>query len=219
MAFAFACLLTAAPAAAGTAYNEYSYDSELRFWVHNSLESASISQGFQTKRIAKAVYVRCYWFKEGFEQALIRRGESRADVRYVIAYYAGGSTINMRASTCSLARQFTDNGLVTQNTAGAFATLLHEALHRQGLRDERVVEAAALASMYDAGQLIAYQRRTGRDYETWEACFPEGLRAARLAWQQARKYAAAKHLVSWPRVNWYYTNFNWADVLTYGLAD
>ena len=133
-----------------------------------------------------------------------------------------GSIVNMRAGACKLANQFL-SGVVNQETAGAFKTLLHEALHRQGIRTERTTEALAIATMYDAGQLLEYNRLVGEHdnsptWDTWESAFGWGADAARLSWQQSQRYVARSYRTAWPRIDWFYRNLNWADVLDAGLA-
>ena len=195
---ATAAILGAANAQAAPAFE---YDNDLRWWVHNSLEQASIDQGSFTKRIPKEVYVRCYTNKAAFETGLIRRGESYANVPYIIAYYAGGSTINMRAGTCRLAHQFTDAALITQDSAGAFKTLLHEALHRQGYNDEANTELFAITATAAAGQLAEYNRRLSRgaidEDAAWTGSAYAGRRAMALAHKQMQRYIAYSYRSSW----------------------
>ncbi len=201
-------VLCVPPAAAEPAYT---YDKNLRWWVHNSLEDASLTQGSKVKRIPRPVYVRCYTSRQAFD-----RGGGFLDARHWIAYYIGGGAINVRAGTCKLARRFTD-GLVTQDTAGAFKTLLHEAIHRQGFYDERATEAVAVASMDSAGRLVDFKRRLNQgaldEDAAWGASAPAGARATRLAWQQSRRYAADEYLTSWPRIGWYQQHRSWSDLV------
>ncbi len=216
MAALAACTALAAAVPTAVADPAYRYDRDLRWWVHNSLEIASQSQGSQTKRVPKEVYVRCFTSRKAFEQPFLDEGYSLAEARWYIAYYEEGSAINVRAGTCNLARKFT-NGLVTQESAGAFATLLHEALHRQGIDHERTTEALSIASTGAAGQLVEWRRRLDQgaadEDATWEASAPAGARATRLAWQLSRQVVDTEYLTSWPRIGWYQRNLSWADVL------
>ena len=155
------------------------------------------------------VYVKCYADRSSFENRLIANGVDPVYVRGVIAYYdhpryRGGdeSTINMRAGTCNLARQFT-LGLVTQESAGAFKTLLHEALHRQGLHNEKETELYAIATMEEAGRMIAYSYGGNLD--------AGGERAKRLAWQQSRARIARNYLSQWSEVRGLSTS--WWDAI------
>jgi hypothetical protein len=82
---------------------------------------------------------------------------------------------------------------VTQETAGAFHTILHEAIHRQGIKSERTTEAFAITTMRTAGQMVEFGQHRYYDgmtpdesEEAWYASEPAGDRAMRLAWQQSR---------------------------------
>lgn len=177
------------------------YDPTLREWVQKSLETAS-EDGAGDTRTPKFVYVRCYESRQEFERAYVRLGGSPQHARYVIAYYRGsGGTIDVRAGTCKLASQFVD-GWVTQDTAGAFKTILHEALHRQGIHNEKLTEALAITATRSAGQWVEFTNRyyaSGGDdsWESWEASAGAGDRAMRLAWQQSQRYIATSYLSSW----------------------
>jgi hypothetical protein len=219
--FILVCLLVTAAAFASPALAQaadYSYSSNLRWWVHNSLEQASIDQGSGTKHVPREIYVRCYTSKWAFEKGIYLRGGGYADAKRTIAYYAGGATINMRAGTCALATDFVA-GHVTQDSAGASKTLLHEALHRQGFEDERMTEAFAITSMYQAGQLVDYNRRLGRgaaeDDATWKASDSAGARALVLSWHQSHRYIAQSYRSSWPAIKKLYGETSWADWLSY----
>ena len=60
----------------------------------------------------------------------------------VIAYYAGGGDVHLRGGTCVGVRAFLA-GRHSEITAAAFSVLLHESLHRQGMRDERLANCFA----------------------------------------------------------------------------
>jgi hypothetical protein len=211
-------LLVAAPPAAAA---DFAYDRELRWWVHNSLEQASWEQGSRTKTVPRPVYVKCYSGRAAFERNLVARGELAARARFVIAYYVRGtSEIKMRAETCRLAREFA-SGWITQDTAGAFKTLLHEAIHRQGLYDdERRTEALAITATRAAGQLAEWNRRLGNgaldEQAAWESSAAAGDRAMRLAWQQSRRYIAPSYRSSWSHVLGLVDRESWADAVAPG---
>lgn len=86
------------------------------------------------------MYVRCYRDKRSFERAFEQRFGLSAP--RVIAYYAGGADLHLRGRTCHNVRSFV-GGRHTVYTAGAFAIVLHEALHRQGVQDERITTCLA----------------------------------------------------------------------------
>lgn len=78
--------------------------------------------------------MRCYRSRRTFEETFhLHTGIS---ARKVAAYYSGGRDVHLRRGTCQNVHRFL-GGLRTVLTAGAYSILLHEALHRQGLRNER----------------------------------------------------------------------------------
>jgi hypothetical protein len=212
---AMLALLVAAPPAAA---DDYAYDRELRWWVHNSLERASVEQGTRTKTVPKPVYVKCYTSRAAFERNLVARGEHPLRARYVIAYHVRGtSEIKMRAGTCRLAREFA-SGWITQDTAGAFKTLLHEAIHSQGLNgDERRTEALAITATRAAGQLAEWNRRLAHgaldEDAAWAGSVAAGDRAMRLAWQQSQRWVAPSYRSSWASVSRLLERESWADAV------
>ena len=88
----------------------------------------------------KRVYVRCYRNKRTFRRAFEQRYGLHAT--RVVAYYAGGPDLHLRGGTCDNVRTFL-GGRHTVYTAGAYAILLHEALHRQGVGIERLTSCLA----------------------------------------------------------------------------
>jgi hypothetical protein len=127
-------------AATGARSQAYVYDRMLGTVARASLWQAASPQARLSLREVKRVYVRCYRDKSAFEGAFERRfGESASRV---VAYYVGGADVHLRNGTCENARLFL-RGRHTVYTAGAYAILLHEALHRQGVRDERTTTCLA----------------------------------------------------------------------------
>jgi hypothetical protein len=59
----------------------------------------------------------------------------------------------MRSGSCANARRFSQ-GIVRWDTAAAFAVLVHEALHRQGLDNERAATCFANDSVRWAGKVF-----------------------------------------------------------------
>lgn len=105
-----------------------------------SLWQAASQEARLSLRKVLRVYVRCYRDKRTFERTFERRfGES---ARRVVAYYVGGGEVHLRNGTCENVRMFL-RGRHTVYTAGAYAILLHEALHRQGVRNERITTCFA----------------------------------------------------------------------------
>jgi len=132
------CAVAVCAVLAGTAGAEpgrvYVYDRALGMVARETLWQAVSEDTGITRRKVLRVYVRCYRDKESFERAFARRFGVSA--RRVVAYYASGGGVHLRNGTCENVRAFL-RGRHTVYTAGAYAILLHEALHRQGIRNER----------------------------------------------------------------------------------
>jgi hypothetical protein len=133
-----AVLLAVALASAAHASRSYVYDEELGVVARESL-SRSVQPTPSRSQVSR-VGVRCYRDKRSFEQVFEARFGLSAT--RVIAYYAGGSDVHLRDTTCANVREFLV-GRHTVYTAAAYAILLHEALHRQGVRNERVTSCLA----------------------------------------------------------------------------
>jgi hypothetical protein len=170
---------------AGTAHAArplYEYDERLSKIARDSLWQAADEGRAIRRGKVESVGVRCYRDQRTFEEVFERRYGAPAD--RVIAYYAGGRDVHLRVSTCNNVYLFFD-GLNTVRTAGAYAILVHEALHRQGLRDERLTtcfanEAIRWGTLYYGGS---------------EA---RALRARNLAFAFTRIYAPRSYRISKP---------------------
>jgi hypothetical protein len=212
-AVALVAIAVPATSSAATRSTAFTYDKDLRWWVQMSLEAATYNQGTMVKRIPKPVYVRCYRDRAAFESTLYRMGAGQLEARYTIAYYVfppygQGSTINVRAGTCAQAHEFV-SGHVTQNSAGAFHTLVHEALHRQGFHSEKLTEAFAIRTMQTAGQLVAFNQQGGGGQDVWDRALSKGDRAMWLAWQQSQQVIAESYHTPWESL----PTASWADRL------
>lgn len=127
-------------AASGSPTQAYTYDRALGRVARASLWQAATQDASLSLRNVLRVYVRCYRDRSAFEQTFERRfGES---AERVVAYYVGGGAVHLRNGTCETARMFL-SGRHTVYTAGAYAILLHEALHRQGVRNEQITTCLA----------------------------------------------------------------------------
>jgi hypothetical protein len=130
---------------------------------------------------------------------------------------AGGSIVNMRAATCNLATEFV-SGHVTQDSAGAFKTLLHESLHRQGFHNERETELFAVTSMEAAGQIVEVSRKLANGWDknfAWDHSQQAGERATWLSWLQSHRYIARNYLSPSNIVADLLSKESWADRLPY----
>jgi hypothetical protein len=187
------------PASAATSYH---YDPGLRGWVHDALEQASYTKT-HGKTIPFPVEVRCYTDAYSFDMGAYRRGNNPRLIPSIIAYWAGGNSIHIRAATCAEASAFT-RGVYTAETVGAFTTLLHESLHRQGFRDENLTEAFAIAAMRAAGQFAqfnVYLRHGATDNAAaWRAAAPTGDKVLRIAFTQSNRWVAANYRTTWKEV-------------------
>ncbi|HJU48170.1 MAG TPA: hypothetical protein VJ689_08560 [Gaiellaceae bacterium] len=143
LAIASPAALAALALAAGTATAAgpaFSYDPALAATVRNGLRAATYEA---ESAVVKNVYVKCYRDRAAFERPLfLRFGVERDEAPFLTAYYAGGGEVHLRAGSCANARLFAD-GVVRWDTAAAMSVLLHESLHRQGVRDERATTCLA----------------------------------------------------------------------------
>jgi hypothetical protein len=157
----------------------YTYDRRLGVVARAALAHASPKTPF---RFVLRAYVRCYRDKRSFEEAYTRRsGESAGRV---VAYYAGDGDVHLRNGTCRNVRAFLA-GRRTVYTAGAFSILLHEALHRQGVRNERTTTCLANdAVRWGAGWLASSEAQS--------------LRARNLAFTYTRLFAPPSYRMGKP---------------------
>ncbi len=127
---------------AGTAHaaQPFSYDQELSIVARESLWRAVTTGPPISRSEVDRVRVRCYRDKRTFERTFEARFGLSAT--RVIAYYAGGADLHLRDGTCDNVRAFL-TGTHTVYTAAAYSILLHEALHRQGVKSERVTTCLA----------------------------------------------------------------------------
>jgi hypothetical protein len=125
---------------AGGANSLYRYDEELSRIARESLwQSAAEGTAIRRGEVL-SVGVRCYGSRRSFEQTF--EGKTGVSARKVIAYYSGGRDVHLRDGTCRGVHLFLA-GQRTVLTAGAYSILLHESLHRQGLRNERLTTCFA----------------------------------------------------------------------------
>ena len=125
-------------AGAAQATRTFVYDQELATVARESLWR-SVQPPVSRSQVLR-VNVRCYRDKRSFEHIFETRFGLSAT--RVLAYYAGGSDVHLRDTTCENVRAFLV-GRHTMYTAAAYAILLHESLHRQGVRHERITTCLA----------------------------------------------------------------------------
>ena len=117
----------------------------------NQVGSVFRANGFERYR---NTYVRCYTDAEW-------RRVARSPL--VMGFYQGGSWIYVRDATCRNAVKVV-KGQVNYTNAVAMSTLLHETIHRQGLRSEAITECLA---SWMPGQVVL----------TWTGSAPKAMRA------------------------------------------
>ena len=159
----------------------YDYDERLSRIARETLWQAA-GEGTAIRRgRVESVGVRCYRDQPTFEKVFERRFGAPAD--RVIAYYAGGRDIHLRVTTCTNVHLFFD-GLNTVRTAGAYGILLHEALHRQGLRDERITtcfanEAVRWGTLWYGGSEARALRARNRAFTFMRVYAPPSYRISK----------------------------------------
>lgn len=125
----------------------------------------------------KSTYVRCY---SDVEWRKVRRGHHG-----LMGWYDGGVWIHVRAATCTNALKALNRGQTSYTNIVAVATLIHETIHRQGIKNERVTECLSTwlaahavhqwtGSVQKALRTLALARKFGRDrlpmrYQTTDA--------------------------------------------------
>jgi hypothetical protein len=168
-----ACILVAGIARGAPAQRAYVYDPTLATIARDTLWRAGAHRFGVQRGDVLSVGVRCYRDPEAFATTFRRRfGKSPG---HVVAYYAGGRDLNIRHKICIDARALF-RGRSTVTTAGAFAVVLHESLHRQGIVNERTTTCYA-------DEAVRWGvRRFGADDAA-------ALRAQGLAFEYTRLYA------------------------------
>jgi hypothetical protein len=188
-AVAGAAILVSAAQAART----FVYDEELATVARESLWR-SVKPTVSRSRVYP-VNVRCYRDKRSFERIF----ESRfgLSATRVIAYYAGGKDVHLRDVTCENVRSFLV-GRHTVYTAAAYSILLHEVLHRQGVRNERITTCLASDAV-----------RWGALWFGFEEA--EALRARNLALTFTRLYTPSEYRMGKPNCLLLNRRTDWVD--------
>jgi hypothetical protein len=158
------------------------YDRTLGTVARASLWQAASQEAQLALNNVLRVYVRCYRDKRSFERIFERRFGEPA--RRVVAYYVGGGDLHLRNGTCENVRLYL-GGRHTVYTAGAYAILLHEALHRQGLRNERITTCFANEAV-----------RWGTLWHGFSEA--QALRARNLAFAYTRLFSPPTYLMGKP---------------------
>jgi len=173
----------------------YTYDRQLGIIARETLWQAVSEDARIARREVLRVYVRCYRDEESFEQSFERRYGRSA--RRVAAYYAGGGDVHLRNGTCANVHEFF-RGRHTVVTAGAYAILLHESLHRQGVANERIATCLANDSV-----------RWGAEWFRFGDA--KALRARNLAFTYTRLYSHPSYRMGKPHCLALTRRNDWTD--------
>jgi hypothetical protein len=177
-----ACILVAGIARGAPAQRPYAYDPVLATVAQETLWRAAAQHVRVSRAEVLSVGVRCYRDPEAFAATFRRRfGKSPG---HVVAYYAGGRDLNIRHKICVDTRAFF-RGHVSVTTAGAYAVVLHESLHRQGVVNERITTCYADESV-----------RWGMRWYGFDD--DEALRGRNLAFEYTRLYAPPGYRIGKP---------------------
>jgi hypothetical protein len=188
-------LLSLALPALSQAARGYAVDGELSTVARESLWRAA-SEGNRVERSGvDRVEVRCYRDKNAFENTFEARFGSSA--KRVIAYYAGGAGVHLRATTCDNVRAFL-GGRHTVFTAAAYSILLHESLHRQGVRNEKVTTCLANDAVRWGALWFGFEER-------------QALRARNLAFTFTLKYSPPEYRMGKPNCLLLARRTDWID--------
>ena len=160
----------------------FRYDRELGDVARASLVSAVSKERAISRSEVKRVYVRCYRDGKTFERVFQQRYGIPAG--RVVAYYAGGPDLHLRRGTCDNVRTFL-GGRHTVYTAGAYAILLHEALHRQGVGIERLTSCLANEAVRWGAERFGFDEATA-------------LRARTLAFAYTRLFGPPLYRMATP---------------------
>ena len=172
----------------------YDYDRWYATIARQSLWQSAADAGTRRNEV-ESVAVRCYHDKRSFEQAFELRAEGSAE--RVVAYYGGGRDLHLRNGTCANIRLFF-LGRHTVYTAGAYAILLHEALHRQGLANEQFTTCFANESVRWGALWFGFTEA-------------QALRARNLALAYTRLYAPRAYRMSKPNCLAMTRQTEWVD--------
>ena len=193
-----ACVAALVPVPAAQAAAPY--DSSLSRYAREGLNASM----FETTHVnIKPVYVRCFDSDREFEDAAAwRTGRSYAGV---VAYaIPARKTVYMRGRDCGLVNQFVADSklgrLPGRWQTYAYSTLLHEALHVQGIDDERVTECVANDSVRWAARSFGLDETLAN-------------RASRIGWDMSAKYTARSYFTVSGECQSTLRDADWTDFL------
>jgi hypothetical protein len=182
---------------AGTtqAARTFVYDQELETIARESLWRAVSDDRRVARSEVLRVHVRCYVDKKSFERSF--EGRFGLSATRVIAYYAGGADVHLRATTCQNVRAFL-GGHHTVFTAAAYSILIHESLHRQGVRDERITTCLANDAVSWGALWLGFDER-------------QALRARNLALTFTKRFSPPAYRMGKPNCLLLNRRTDWVD--------
>jgi hypothetical protein len=186
-------VLGAVAAVQAEAARTYRYDEELATVARESLWT-SVTPPIPRSEVYR-VNVRCYRNSRTFETAFETRFGLSA--MRVVAYYAGGKDLHLRAGTCDNVHAFF-GGRQTVYTAAAYSILLHEALHRQGIRNERLTTCLANDAVRSGALWLGFDEK-------------QALRARDLAMTFTRLFTPEEYRIGQPTCLLLNRRTDWID--------
>ena len=171
------------------------YDQELAIVARESLWRSVTTGPPVARSEVERVRVRCYRDKRSFERVF--EGRFGLSATRVIAYYAGGADVHLRDGTCDNVRAFL-SGKHTVYTAAAYAILLHESLHRQGVKNERLTSCLANDAVRWGALWFGFEEN-------------EALRARNLAFSFTRMFSPREYRMGKPNCLLLARRTDWVD--------
>jgi hypothetical protein len=159
----------------------FTHDRMLGALARETLLEALPVEARPSRRLERTS-IRCYLSRRAFDRSFEQRFGLSA--RKVIAYYAGGGDVHLRTQTCGNVRSFVA-GRHTLSTAASFSVLLHEVLHRQGLRNERLTTCFSNEAVRWGAEWLGFPRE-------------RALRARNFAFEYTRRYVPPSYFMGRP---------------------
>jgi hypothetical protein len=175
--------------------SNFAYDRELGLVARSTLRQATEPERRVPRNQVFRAYVRCYHSAKMFERAFEERYGVPAD--RIIAYYAGGSDVYLRNTTCRSVHLFM-RGRHTLETSAAFSILLHEVLHRQGVRDERITTCLANDAVRWGAEWLGFAEERAE-------------RARELAFRFTKRYSPPEYRMGIPHCRLLNRRTDWTD--------
>jgi hypothetical protein len=175
--------------------SNFAYDRELGLVARSTLRQATDPERRVPRNQVFRAYIRCYHSERTFERAFEQRYGVPAD--RIIAYYAGGSDVYLRSTTCRNVHLFM-RGRHTLETSASFSILLHEVLHRQGVRSERITSCLANDAVHAGARWLGFEEE-------------RAVRARELALRFTKRYSPPEYRMGIPHCRLLNRRTDWTD--------